>query len=98
MPVCPIHKAEMKQSKFSAESFYCASKMPDGSFCKEKYPPPQQPKATVAAVLQSQGVVPDDEHRRLAALAWSGHLCAGLADPDRALYAAETALAWLRRP
>lgn len=34
-PLCPVHGKPMKPSKYGG-GYYCTSKLPDGSYCKEK--------------------------------------------------------------
>ena len=35
-PICPIHKTEMRPSKYKEGEFFCGKKTEGGSYCKEK--------------------------------------------------------------
>ena len=35
-PPCPVHGRQMRPSKYGDGGYYCPTKLPDGSYCKEK--------------------------------------------------------------
>ena len=91
IPVCPVHQRPMRDGKFG---FFCATKLPDGNWCKEKVSMVQTPVAAEAVPNP-----PSLPRIRLAeaALAFAGAVYhgSGPTGTEEALTLAASAYSWL---
>ena len=95
-PVCSVHGTPMRAGSYG---FFCATKMPDGSWCAQKVK--NAPSVAVPAQVSSTPVVEPQTLPKVrlaeAALAFAGAVYhgSGPVGANEALVLAQTAYKWL---
>jgi hypothetical protein len=91
IPNCPLHNRPMRPG--TKGGFFCATKMPDGTWCQQKA------SGAPAAQVSSTPVVEPQAFPKVrlaeAALAFAGNVFHGSGNPNEALAAAASAYNWL---
>lgn len=107
-PICPIHKTEMRPSKYKEGDFYCGKKTEGGTYCKEtvKQPIPSKGESVPAPMpTPPKEALPPVSHKdsnrgmiRAVALKGAVELVAsGKAENQELLFVAERLETWLNR-
>ena len=93
VPTCSVHAVPMRKSS-KGTGFYCAQKLPDGSWCKEKAltsivltPMPATAEVPATASQASSASATSDDALAVAALGFASRLLGTNTTPEQA-YAA----------
>ena len=83
VPTCSVHAVPMRKSS-KGTGFYCAQKLPDGSWCKEKSASPPAATAEVPATASqaSSASATSDDALAVAALGFAGRLLGPASTPE----------------
>ena len=95
IPVCTVHGKPMREGKFG---YYCAAKLPDGTWCQQKSKQaPESPAAQVSSTPVVEPQVLPKVRLAEAALAFAGAIYhgSGPVGATEALVLAQTAYGWL---
>ena len=92
IPVCPFHGKPMREGKFG---YFCAAKLPDGTWCQQKSAGAPAAQVSSTPVVEPQ-VLPKVRLAE-AALAFAGAIYhgSGPVGANEALALAQTAYGWL---